>query len=171
MSDQTKASTTSLLTHNHTATLSHTKPPIFVVKNFMATTPETRTPDSMPMSASGEYFAIISQLMAEKDRLIAEKDELVDSKDRLWREMYQMMREKIDSVEVKSHERTNSSRLERDRLELHQLRGEVTKLRRRNSELAQALSEALETDDDCEDGPIEDDELFVSDGAFEETLK
>jgi len=32
---------------------------------------------------SDDYLAVITQLMAEKDRLVTEKDELVVSKDRL----------------------------------------------------------------------------------------
>lgn len=130
----------------------------------MNTSPEAHTPDSgMATAASGDNFAIISQLMAEKDRLIAEKDELVVSKDRLWRELYQMLREKIERVEVTDGQRTLTRRLERSQLENQQLRGRI-------QDLEQALRESLDTDEDCDDA-MDEDEAFLPDSMSENPPK
>lgn len=113
----------------------------------------------MTTSSNGEYFAIISQLMAEKDRLITEKDELVVSKDRLWREMYQMLQEKNQRTADLSDQQTSDD--SQDKLEIQQLCGEVSFLKRRNRELEHALRDALETDRDCEDGLVENENKFM----------
>lgn len=107
----------------------------------------------------GEYFAIISHLMAEKDRLIAEKDELVVSKDRLWREMYQMLQEKSGGTRDLSEQRLAASR---EHLENQRLRGEVSNLKRRNRELELALRDVLETEEDCEDGSASNEGITIS---------
>lgn len=120
--------------------------------------PQTGAPNNnMATSSTGEYFAIISQLMAEKDRLITEKDELVISKDRLWREMYQMLKEKNERTAELHDQRTGITRTSQDQLEIQRLRERVSDLERRNRELEQALRDALETDADCEEGYLEDD--------------
>ena len=124
----------------------------------------------MATPATEDHFAIISQLMAEKDRLIVEKDELVASKDRLWRELYQMLREKIERVEVTDDQRTLARRLERSQLETQQLRDESVKLREHVRRLEQALRDALDTDEDCEDAMEEDEVLFPA-RALEESRK
>lgn len=119
--------------------------------------PQSGTPNNdMATSSSGEHFAIISQLMAEKDRLITEKDELVASKDRLWRKMYQMLREKNERTAELPDQQTDISRTSQDQFEIQRLRGKVSHLERRNGELEQALRDALETDADCEEGSLED---------------
>jgi hypothetical protein len=123
--------------------------------------PHTYTTDN-DMEASlngGEYFAIISHLMAEKDRLIAEKDELVVSKDRLWREMYQMLQEKSGGTRDLSEQRLAASR---EHLENQRLRGEVSNLKRRNRELELALRDVLETEEDCEDGSASNEGITIS---------
>lgn len=102
--------------------------------------------DNMATPNGGEYLAIISQLMAEKDRLVTEKDELVVSKDRLWREMYQMLQEKDGSTGNTSHRGTATSHPNRDHLEVQRMREENKSLQRRNRELEQALRDALEVD-------------------------
>lgn len=119
---------------------------------------QSGTPNNnMATSSTGDYFAIISQLMAEKDRLITEKDELVVSKDRLWREMYQMLQEKNEHTAGLPDQQKGISRTRQDQLEIQRLRGRVGDLERRNRELEQALRDALETDADCEEGCLEDD--------------
>lgn len=114
--------------------------------------------------SGGEYFTIISQLMAEKDRLITEKDELVVSKDRLWREMYQMLQEKNGGTRDLSEQRLAANR---EQLENQRLRVEVSKLQRRNKELELALRDALDTDEDCGDGSVDDEGVAISaEGRF-----
>lgn len=123
--------------------------------------PHTFSPDNdMETSlGDGEYYAIISQLMAEKDRLITEKDELVVSKDRLWREMYQMLQEKNGGTRDLSEQRLSANR---EQLENQRLCGEVSNLKRRNRELELALRDALETDEDCEDGSVNNEGIIIS---------
>jgi hypothetical protein len=112
----------------------------------------------------GEYLTVISQLMAEKDRLITEKDELVVSKDRLWREMYQMLNEKNGCTQDLSEKRLATNR---DQLENQRLRMEVSNLKRRNKELELALRDALEADEDYEDGSLGNDGIGISaEGRF-----
>ena len=120
--------------------------------------PQTSSPhDNMATCNSGEYLAIISQLMAEKDRLIMEKDELVVSKDRLWREMYQILQEKNELPGIKLHQGTATSHSNRDHSEVQQLREENKGLKRRTQELEQALHDALEVEDDFEEEHTEVD--------------
>jgi hypothetical protein len=120
--------------------------------------PQTSSPhDYMATSNGGEYFVIISQLMAEKDRLIMEKDELVVSKDRLWREMHQIIQEKSELTGHTLHRRTATSHPNQDDLEIQRLREENKGLKRRNRELERALRDALEVDEDFEDKSFGDD--------------
>jgi len=97
---------------------------------------------------SDDYLAAINQLIAEKDRLVIEKDELVVSKDRLWREMHQIIQEKNERIEELFARCTS---LRPHDSEVHTLRNEVLSLARRNSELEEALRNALETDDEIGD--------------------
>lgn len=132
--------------------------------------PQTCTPDNnMATSISGEHYAIISQLMTEKDRLITEKDELVVSKDRLWREMHQILEAKSERTESSCRPRAGASRSSESQLELQRLREENSDLKRRNHDLEQALRDALETDEDQEYDTLEDDCWATSaEGALEE---
>jgi len=97
---------------------------------------------------SDDYLAIITQLMAEKDRLVTEKDELVVSKDRLWREMHQIIQEKNERIEELFARCTTAYPRPGDGSEAQVLREEVRRLERRNLDLEKALQDALETDDD-----------------------
>lgn len=120
--------------------------------------PQTSSPqDNMATCNSEEYLAIISQLMAEKDRLIMEKDELVVSKDRLWREMYQILQERSELPRTTLHRRTITSHANQDHSEVQRLRQENKGLKRRNLELEQALRDALEVEDDFEEEHTEGD--------------
>jgi HD superfamily phosphohydrolase len=102
----------------------------------------------MSASTSEDYLAIITQLMAEKDRLITEKDELVVSKDRLWREMHQIIQEKNERIEqLFARWTTDKDRPEND-WEAQGLRAEVLHLERRNRDLEKALRDAVETDEE-----------------------
>jgi len=102
---------------------------------------------------SEDYLAVITQLMAEKDRLVTEKDELVVSKDRLWREMHQIIQEKNERIEELFERCTSGNPRPRDDSEIQAFRDEARRLGRRNLELEKALRDALETDDDTgEDG-------------------
>lgn len=95
-----------------------------------------------------DYLAVITQLMAEKDRLVTKKDELVVSKDRLWREMHQIVQEKNKRIEELFARCTTVDLRPRDNSETQLLRNEVRRLGRRNLELEKALRDALETEDD-----------------------
>jgi hypothetical protein len=104
---------------------------------------------------SDDYLAAITQLIAEKDRLVIEKDELVVSKDRLWREMHQIIQEKNERIEELFARCTTVNSHSHDS-EVQALRDEVLSLARRNSELEEALRDALETDDEIGDlGSVE----------------
>lgn len=105
----------------------------------------------MAATSGEDYLAVITQLIAEKDRLVAEKDELVISKDKLWREMYQMLREQIRQKEITSAKQGTVSGHRHDPLEIQQLHEEISRLKRRNADLEEALRDALETDEDGED--------------------
>ena len=50
----------------------------------------------------------------------------------------------------------------REQLENQRLRGEVSNLKRRNRELELALRDALETDEDCEDGSVNSGGITIS---------
>lgn len=136
----------------------------------MAPHPTPTPSDNMPPSTIGEYIAVISRLMAEKDRLITEKDDLVASKDRLWREMYQMLQEKDQKIRERDQEvrdsvmsDTDIFRPSDDALEVRKLRDQVQKLQSRNMDLEEALREALETgEDEGEDASQEDDNVFAT---------
>lgn len=95
--------------------------------------------------------------MAEKDRLITEKDELVVSKDRLWREMYQMLQEKKGCARGAADQETDTNHLGQYQLENRRLRKEVSDLKRRNRELELALRNALEADEDGEEGIVDNE--------------
>lgn len=102
---------------------------------------------------SEDCLAVITQLMAEKDRLVTEKDELVVSKDRLWREMHQVIQEKNERIEELFARCTTMNSRPRDDSEIQVLRNEVRQLRHRNLELERALRDTLETEDgNGEDG-------------------
>jgi hypothetical protein len=134
------------------------------------TSSQTSKPDNdMDTSSSGEYLAIISQLMVEKDRLISEEDEFVVSKDRLWREMHQILQEKNKRILFLYDRRRITSHPGQKRLENQRLRVEIGDRRRHNRELKQVLRDALETGDDCEDETMED-RVFASpaEGALDE---
>jgi hypothetical protein len=102
----------------------------------------------MSASSSEEYLAIITQLMAEKDRLVTEKDELVVSKDRLWREMHQIIQEKNERIEQLFARYTRDKHHAQSDWEAQELRAEVLRLERRNRNLEKAFRDALETDED-----------------------
>lgn len=123
----------------------------------MASPQTSSSHDNMATCNNGEYLAIVSQLMAEKDRLIMEKDELVVSKDRLWREIYQILQEKSEWPGTALHQRTATSHPNRDHPEVQRLREENKGLKRRNQELEQALRDALEIEDDFKEQYIEDE--------------
>lgn len=113
--------------------------------------PHTCIPDNdkEPSLNEGKY----------KYRLIIEKDELVVSKDRLWREMYQTLHEKNGCTQDISEKRLAANR---DHLENQRLRFEVGNLKRRNRELELALRDALEADEDCEDGSLGNEGIAIS---------
>lgn len=97
---------------------------------------------------SEDYLAVITQLMAEKDRLVTEKDELVISKDRLWREMHHIIQEKNERIEELFARCTTGNARPRDDSEVQVLRNEVRQLGHRNQELEKALREALQMEGD-----------------------
>lgn len=101
---------------------------------------------------SEDYLAVITQLMAKKDRLVTEKDELVVSKDRLWREMHYIIQEKNERIEELFARCTTANTHSRDDSEIQVLRNEVRRLGHRNLELEKALREALEMEDDIVEG-------------------
>jgi hypothetical protein len=101
----------------------------------------------MSASSSEDYLAIITQLMAEKDRLVTEKDELVVSKDRLWREMHQIIQEKNERIEQLFARCTGDKHHTQNDWEAQELRAEVLRLERRNRDLEKALRDAVETDE------------------------
>jgi hypothetical protein len=102
----------------------------------------------MTASSSEDYLAIITQLMAEKDRLVTEKDELAVSKDRLWREMHQIIQEKNERIEQLFARCTGDEHHLQSDWEAKELRAEVIRLERRNRDLEKALRDAVETDED-----------------------
>jgi hypothetical protein len=94
----------------------------------------------MSASSSEDYLAVITQLMAEKDRLVTEKDELVVSKDRLWREMHQIIQEKNECIEQLFARCTGDKHHLQSDWEAQELRAEVLSSRASESRPGESTS-------------------------------